>query len=168
MTCKIFSRSSFCVYKFCYIKYHAENNTYVLYWDFFAKNTGARPIQTYRVWFFLDESHKKDGSVLVHSTFLKFSAKIWLFKLRVTTEPFFIFDFKPGIFDVFFLAKTDNFWQMSGINRKSKKPALQRNVKWKVILWSEISERSNVPIWLDLKFRFDLFQKNGPLGLFCE
>jgi hypothetical protein len=55
-----------------------------------------------KVLFFLDGSHQKNSSVLVHTIFLKFWTIINLLELSVTAEPVFsISDFLPVIFDVF-------------------------------------------------------------------
>lgn len=48
-----------------------------------------------------------------------------------------IFDFLPGIFDVVFGKKNDNFSNISGLKRKLKKTALQRHAVRKVISLSE-------------------------------
>jgi hypothetical protein len=77
----------------------------------------------------VDEYKKNSAYEFVLQNDQKFPPKVF----DIFVQIFFISDFLPVIFDVFFLRKTDNFWQMSGKNRKSEKPALQCNSPRKVI-----------------------------------
>ena len=66
-------------------------------------------------------------------------------KLCSAAEPFFDFRFLKVICIVFF-DKPSVSGKLPVNNRKSKNPAQQRNVAWKVILWPKISKRSYIPV----------------------